>query len=77
MSSVKVSSSSRLRFGVSRSRRRFDGLVCFAAFDGDAAKDKQTELGSTGGVGSAVEDRPDAVDIPRDENLANLNQDGG
>ncbi|KAH9794908.1 Sec-independent protein translocase protein TATC [Citrus sinensis] len=113
MNSVKVNSSSKLRFGVSRSRRRFeDALVCFAAFDGDDARDNQPELGSSGGVGSAVEDRPggnkiqgmldlgrcgihllwvktwsdsditfmienlDVTDIPRDETLENLNQDG-
>ncbi|KAK9223142.1 hypothetical protein WN944_011584 [Citrus x changshan-huyou] len=59
MNSVKVNSSSKLRFGVSRSRRRFeDALICFAAFDGDDARDNQPESDSSGGVGSAVEDRP-------------------
>ncbi|KAH9746553.1 Sec-independent protein translocase protein TATC [Citrus sinensis] len=113
MKSVKVNSSSKLRFGVSRSRRRFeDALICFAAFDGDDARDNQPESDSSGGVGSAVEDRPggnkiqgmldlgrcgihllwvktrsdsditfmienlDVTDIPRDETLENLNQDG-
>lgn len=64
MNSVKVNSSSKLRFGVSRNRRRFeDALVCFAAFDGDDARDNQPELGSSGGVGSAVEDRPGKIKI--------------
>lgn len=62
-STVKVgsSSSSKLRFGVSRSwRRNFDALVCFAAFDGDDVREKQPELGTSSatGLGSAVEDRP-------------------
>lgn len=62
MNSVKVNSSSKLRFGVSRSRWRFeDALVCFAALDGDDVRDNQPELGSSGGVGSAVEDRPGKI----------------
>lgn len=62
MKSVKVNSSSKLRFGVSRSRRRFeDALICFAAFDGDDARDNQPESDSSGGVGSAVEDRPGKI----------------
>ncbi|XP_031265574.1 sec-independent protein translocase protein TATC, chloroplastic [Pistacia vera] len=80
-SCVKVNGcSSRLRFGASRCRRSFGRLVCFAAFDGDDVIEKQPESGTSnsgaGGVGSAVEDRPDVSDITRDETLANLNKGG-
>lgn len=62
MSSLKVDCKpgrGRLRLGVSRSRRRFGGVVCFAAIDGDDVREKLPDVGtSSSGVGSVVEDRP-------------------
>lgn len=65
-SSVKVNCcSSRLRFGAWRRRKNFSRFDCFAAFDGDDVREKQPEIGTsnsgTGGVGSALEDRPGMI----------------
>ncbi|GLU04682.1 hypothetical protein SLE2022_218180 [Rubroshorea leprosula] len=67
LSSVRVSSSKRKNsaLSASRSRRRLGGAVCFAAVDDDL-RENQQELSTSGGVGSAIEDRPDLANISRE-----------
>ncbi|KAJ9163293.1 hypothetical protein P3X46_022974 [Hevea brasiliensis] len=68
----------RFRFGGLRSAASFSRVVCFAAVDDDIGK-KQPESPITssttgGGIGSALEDRPDMLDSSQ-ENFAQ-NTDG-
>ncbi|KAF2310881.1 hypothetical protein P3X46_031417 [Hevea brasiliensis] len=65
----------RLRFGGLRSTTSFSRVVCFAAVDDDIGE-KQPELPTTssttgGGVGSALEDRPDMLDSSQENSAQN------
>ncbi|KAL3751304.1 hypothetical protein ACJRO7_012168 [Eucalyptus globulus] len=85
LSSLRFGSSRRTRLRLDwsglRSRGGFrEEAVCFAFEDGDGGN-KQPELGTSGSVGSAVEDRPvdDAgeADTLRQETIETFNQDDG
>ncbi|XP_030514970.1 sec-independent protein translocase protein TATC, chloroplastic isoform X2 [Rhodamnia argentea] len=88
LSSTRRSGPSSLRFGGSRrtrlrldlsslrSRKGFGEVVCFA-FEDDDGGNKQPELGTSGSVGSAVEDRPGEADNLRQETIETFNQDDG
>ncbi|XP_056165576.1 sec-independent protein translocase protein TATC, chloroplastic isoform X2 [Syzygium oleosum] len=68
----------RLRLDLSslRGRKGIGEAVCFAFEEGDGGN-KQPELGTSGSVGSAVEDRPGEVDTLRQETIETFNQDDG
>ncbi|GLT34347.1 hypothetical protein SLA2020_088680 [Shorea laevis] len=76
LSSVRVSSSRRRSLGLSASRRgrSFGGAVCFAAVDDDL-RENQQELSTSGGVGSAIDDRPELANVSTEKTPQGFEQD--
>ncbi|KAF8040331.1 hypothetical protein BT93_B2537 [Corymbia citriodora subsp. variegata] len=80
LSSLRVGCSRRTRLRLDwsslRSRKGFGEVVCFA-FEDDDGGNRQPELGTSGSVGSAVEDRPGEADTLRQETIETFSQDDG